>query len=405
MGRILYISQYVVTPDQPGGVRHWRHVRALADAGHEVTVITSKVLHTTREAPEEFAGRRSVRRVEDGIEVIRAYSSTGYGNDARSRAANHLSFSTYALPAALRTARPDVVLGSSPPLTVGVLGGVVAQLRRTRFILEVRDLWPESALATGLLTNPKAIVVMDRMARYCYGRADRVIALTEGIRDGVIAAGVPERAVALITNGIDPPDDAVDPSVVTLPVDDDTFVAMFVGQHGTYSSLFTVLEAAARLQDDPRLHIALVGDGDRKEELVARAGELGLRNVSFSGPIPKRDVPSWLARADACLLTYQDAPLFGGAMPNKLFDYMGAGRPIVAAIPDGEAARAIRAAGCGIVTPAEDPVALADALAALADDRDAARAMGSAGIAYVQAHYNRRELAARFVQVVESVLP
>lgn len=405
MGRILYISQYVVTPDQPGGVRHWRHVRALADAGHDVTVITSKVLHTTREAPEEFAGRRTIRRTEDGIDVLRAYSSTGYGNDARSRAANHLSFSAYALPAAMRTARPDVILASSPPLTVGVLGGLVSDVRRTRFILEVRDLWPESALATGLLTDPKAIAVMDRMATYCYRRADRVIALTEGIRDGVIGAGVPERAVTLITNGIDPPDGPIDPSVVELPVGPDAFVAMFVGQHGTYSSLFTVLEAAAQLADDPRIHIALVGDGDRKPDLIARAGELGLRNVSFSGPIPKRDVPSWLARADACLLTYQDAPLFGGAMPNKLFDYMGAGRPILAAVPDGEAARAVRAAGCGIVTPAEDAPALAAAIRSLAADRPAARAMGNAGVAYVHANHNRRELAARFVSVVESVLP
>jgi glycosyltransferase involved in cell wall biosynthesis len=404
MGRVLYISQYVVTPDQPGGVRHWRHVRALADAGHKVTVITTKVLHTTREAPGEFAGRRAVRRVEDGIEVIRAYSSTGYSNDAKSRAANHLSFSTYALPAAMRTARPDVVLGSSPPLTVGVLGGVVSQLRRTRFILEVRDLWPESALATGLLTDPKAIAVMDRMARYCYSRADRVIALTEGIRDGVIDAGVAPNAVKLITNGIDPPDTPIDPSVVDLPVGPDVFVAMFVGQHGTYSSLFTVLDAAKRLGGDRRVHIALVGDGDRKPDLIDYAQTLGLDNVSFSGPIPKRDVPSWLARADACLLTYQDAPLFGGAMPNKLFDYMGAGRPILAAIPDGEAARAIRAAGCGIVTPAEDPGALADALVSLADDRAAARTMGAKGVEYVQTNHNRRELAARFVQVVESVL-
>jgi glycosyltransferase involved in cell wall biosynthesis len=405
MGRILYISQYVVTPDQPGGVRHWRHVRALADAGHDVTVITSKVLHTTREAPIEFAGRGTVRRTEDGIDVLRAYSSTGYGNDARSRAANHLSFSTYAFPAAMRTARPDVILASSPPLTVGVLGGVVSRLRHTRFILEVRDLWPESALATGLLTNATAIAAMDRMARYCYARADRVIALTEGIRDGVIGAGVPANAVTLITNGSDPPDGPVDPSVVRLPVGPDTFVAMFVGQHGTYSSLFTVLEAAVRLSSDPRIHIALIGDGDRKAELMARAVELGLTNVSFAGPIPKRDVPSWLARADACLLTYQDAPLFGGAMPNKLFDYMGAGRPILAAVPDGEAARAVRAANCGIVTPAEDPDALAAALLRLAGDRQRARAMGAAGSEYVQTHYNRRELAARFVHVVESLLP
>jgi glycosyltransferase involved in cell wall biosynthesis len=282
---------------------------------------------------------------------------------------------------------------------------VVSRLRHTRFILEVRDLWPESALATGLLTNATAIAAMDRMARYCYARADWVIALTEGIRDGVIGAGVPANAVTLITNGIDPPDGPVDPSVVRLPVGPDTFVAMFVGQHGTYSSLFTVLEAAVRLSSDPRIHIALIGDGDRKAELMARAVELGLTNVSFAGPIPKRDVPSWLARADACLLTYQDAPLFGGAMPNKLFDYMGAGRPILAAVPDGEAARAVRAANCGIVTPAEDPDALAAALLTLAGDRQRARAMGAAGSEYVQTHYNRRELAARFVQVVESLLP
>jgi len=405
MGRILYISQYVVTPDQPGGVRHWRHVRALADAGHDVTVITSKVLHTTREAPEEFAGRRTVRRTEDGIEVVRAYSSTGYGHDARSRAANHVSFSSYAFPAAMRTARPDVVLASSPPLTVGVLGGVVSRLRRARFILEVRDLWPESALATGLLTDPKAIAVMERMANYCYRRADRVIALTEGIREGVVDAGVPANAVTLITNGIDPPDAPIDPGAVDLPVGPATFVAMFVGQHGTYSSLFTVLEAAARLQADPDIHIALVGDGDRKPDLMARAAELGLGNVSFAGPIPKREVPSWLDRADVCLLTYQDAPLFGGAMPNKLFDYMGAGRPIIAAVPEGEVARAVRAAACGIVTPAEDPTALADAVRELAADRERARRLGAAGTEYVHTHHNRRELAARFVQVVESVLP
>ncbi len=405
MGRILYISQYVVTPDQPGGVRHWRHVRALVDAGHDVTVITSKVLHTTREAPEEFAGRRTVRRTEDGIEVLRAYSSTGYGNDARSRAANHISFSSYAFPAAMRAARPDIVLASSPPLTVGVLGGVVSRLRRSRFILEVRDLWPESALATGLLTDPKAVAVMDRMAGYCYARADRVIALTEGIRDGVVDAGVPASAVTLITNGVDPPDGPIDPGVVDLPVGPEVFVAMFVGQHGTYSSLFTVLEAAARLRSDEHIHLALVGDGDRKADLVARAAELGLANVSFAGPIPKRDVPSWLDRADACLLTYQDAPLFGGALPNKLFDYMGAGRPIIAAIPEGEAARVVREAGCGRVTPAEDPAALADVITELARHRKRARRLGAAGFAYVQSHHNRRELSTRFVQVVESLLP
>jgi glycosyltransferase involved in cell wall biosynthesis len=239
-----------------------------------------------------------------------------------------------------------------------------------------------------------------RLERACYARADRIVALTEGIRDGVTANGAPPGCVSLITNGIDPD---LSPNGASPPLPEGAFVAMYVGQHGTYSALETVLDAAERLRADPRVRFVLVGGGDRKPALVRQAEGRRLGNVAFFDPVPKRDVAAWLARADVCLLPYQDRPLFAGALPNKTFDYLGAGRPIVAAVPEGELSALVRRAGCGLAVPPEDGAALAAAVGRLAADPAEAARMGRSGLDYVRAHYDRRELAARFVATVESL--
>ena len=401
MARVLYVSQYFVGADQPGGLRHWQHARALAAAGHDVTVLTTYVQHKERTVPERYRGRRVVREHEDGLTVVRTYSTPGYGRDLRSRLASYTSFAGWALLATARLPRPDVLVASSPPLTAAGAAALVARARRARLVLEVRDLWPDSAVAMGMVHSPAIISAARRLERFCYRSADRVVALTEGIRDGVIAQGTPAAKVELITNGIDLEIAANGPAPV--PVPDDAVVAMYVGAHGTYSALPTVLEAAGRLQRTRGdLRVVLVGGGDQKPALVQQARRDGLANVIFVDPVAKRDVPAWLARADVCLLPYQDNALFAGALPNKTFDYMGAGRPIVAAVRQGEVSRLLERAGCGVTVPPEDAAALADALARLADDRDGAARMGAAGAAYARAHYDRRALAARFVALVES---
>jgi glycosyltransferase involved in cell wall biosynthesis len=177
---------------------------------------------------------------------------------------------------------------------------------------------------------------------------------------------------------------------------------MYVGAHGTYSSLETVLDAADHLRGDD-VRLVLVGGGDRKPALVNEAGRRRLDNVDFVDPVPKREVPGWLARADACLLPYQDNELFAGALPNKAFDYLGAARPIVAAAPRGELTRMVELAACGVAVPPEDGAAMAGAIRALAADRPAARRMGERGRRYALEHYDRAALAARFVALVESI--
>jgi glycosyltransferase involved in cell wall biosynthesis len=403
VSRVLYVSQYFVRADQPGGVRHWQHTRALARAGHQVHVVTSYVQHKERTVPDRYRGRRVVHEVEDGIDVWRTYSTPGYGRDLRSRLASYGTFAWWAAIAALRAPRPDVVVASSPSLPSAAAAAAIARLRGARFLLEVRDLWPDSAIAMGLIRDRRAIAAARALERFCYARADRIVALTEGIRDGIVAQGVPPGRIVLITNGVDLEMTANGAGPAPAPVPADAFVAMYVGAHGTYSSLETVLDAAARLEDAPGVRLVLVGNGDRKPALVAEARRRGLANVAFVDPVPKREVPSWLARADACLLPYQDRPLFAGALPNKAFDYLGAGRPIVAAAPPGELTRLVERARCGIAVPPEDGAALAGAIRTLAADREAARRMGEAGRRHALEHYDRAALAARFVATVESL--
>ena len=405
MARVLYVSQYFVSGDQPGGVRHWQHCRALARAGHDVTVVTSYVQHKERTIPEEYRGRRIVRSTEDDLDVVRTYSTPGYGRDLRSRLSNYGTFALWSLIAELRLPRPDVVVASSPSLPAAAAAAGVARARRSRFLLEVRDLWPDSAVAMGLVTNPRVIGAARRMEHYCYRRADRIVALTEGIEEGVVQSGVvPAGRVTLITNGVDldvmpRASDAAD-----LPVADDAFVAMFVGAHGTYSSLETVLAAADLLRDDPAIQVVLVGGGDRKPALVEQAAAMNLTNVTFIDPVPKRQVPAYLARADLCLLPYQDRELFAGALPNKVFDYLGAARPILASAPVGELTRLVDRAHCGWNVAPEDPLAMAEAIRTAAADRAEARARGDNGRAYALEHYDRRALAARFVGLVDDLV-
>jgi len=404
VSRVLYISQYFVSADQPGGVRHWQHTRALARAGHDVSVVTSYVQHKERTVPERYAGRKMVHEVEDGLDVWRTYSTPGYGRDLRSRVASYGTFAWWSALASLRTPKPDVVVASSPSLPSAAAAAALARVRGARFLLEVRDLWPDSAIAMGLVNDTRTIAVARALEKYCYRRADRIVALTEGIRDGMIDLGVSPAKITLITNGVDLEIGGVEGAPpAPAPVPDDAFVAMYVGAHGTYSSLETVLDAADRLRDLPEARVVLVGGGDRKPSLVEEAERRKLDNVVFIDSVPKREVPAWLARADVCLLPYQDNPLFAGALPNKAFDYLGAARPIIAAAPTGELTAMVERAGCGVAVPPEDGAALAAAIRALAADREGARRMGASGRAYALEHYDRAALAARFVGVVESL--
>jgi glycosyltransferase involved in cell wall biosynthesis len=176
--------------------------------------------------------------------------------------------------------------------------------------------------------------------------------------------------------------------------------AGILGALGLANDIPTVLQSAARLNDQPDVHFLMVGDGKERPKLEALASQLGLRNVTFTGARPKLEMPEYLAASDACLAILQDIPMFRTTYPNKVFDYMAAGRPTVLAI-DGVIRQAVEAASGGIFVPPGNPEALAKAVRDLAKDPERTRAMGAAARAYVIRHFDRRQQAEEFVGLLK----
>jgi glycosyltransferase involved in cell wall biosynthesis len=400
--RLLWVNHFAIPPGEGGGTRHFELGRELVRRGWEVTVAASDLhVHTrryTRRASE--ADRRAIEETVDGVRFLWLWSAGYERNDWR-RARNWISFSRSLLRAAAEAGAPDVVIGSSPHLFAALAAERLARRRGVPFLFEVRDLWPESLVAAGGRRGP-AYLAMDLIARRLYARARKVLVLARGSAAYLARErGVPADRLAYVPNGVD----AAAFAAAARPARD-SLTLVYAGAHGPANGLDVVLGAAERLGDDPRVRFLLVGDGPAKAALKADAGARGLRNVEFRESVPKEAVPALLASADAGLMVLRDVPLFSfGVSPNKLFDYMGAGLPVVCNVP-GEVAGMVAAAGAGEQAADGSPEALAAAVRRLLARPPGARvAMGEAGRAWVSAEHGRDVLGARLDALLREALP
>jgi glycosyltransferase involved in cell wall biosynthesis len=312
------------------------------------------------------------------------------------RVVNFLSFAWQATVRGVRIADVDLVYASSTPLTTGLAGWAVSCLKRRPFFFEVRDLWPESAVVAGVLTNRGVIRVAEFFERLFYRSATKVVAVTEGIRAGVIRKGKSPDDVLFVPNGMD--DWMID--VTTTPPSDlpfnprEHFICAYVGAHGRWNRLETLLEAAARLRGS-RIRFLFVGDGDYKAELKRYADQLGLDNVAFHDPVAKKEIFDYLAQAHVASICTWDHEFQRMVLANKVFDYMAAACPIVGAAR-GETADLIERADCGWVVEPERPADLAALLERVSQLPPAEiRSKGVNGKTYVRRHYLRSSLADR----------
>jgi glycosyltransferase involved in cell wall biosynthesis len=282
-----------------------------------------------------------------------------------------------------------------------VTAWVVARLHGAKFLLEVRDLWPEFAVAVGVLRNPFLITASEWLERLLYRHADCVMVNSPGFVEHVRRLGAGR--VELVPNGADPAmfDAKADGSEFRRKHDlADSFVALYAGAHGMSNDLDVLIDAA-RLLDDSAIRIVLVGDGKEKPRLISRAKHMGLANVLFLPAVPKREMPAVLAGADAGIAILKPIEAYKTTYPNKVFDYMAAGRPVILAI-DGVIREVVEAADCGLYVRPGDPIALAQAARALAADRDRARRIGMNGRAYLEQHFSRSTIGERLIEVLES---
>lgn len=400
--RLLYFHQHFATPRGSTGTRSYEFARALIARGHQVTVVCGAHAHGGLELPYD-AGRGWHRGDVDGIDVISLPLAYANRDSLLRRGWTFLRFALRSVGLALRLDH-DLVFATSTPITAVIPGLAAKWFRGKPFVFEVRDLWPELPRALGL-RNPFVLGGMSLLEFLGYRSADACVGLSPGIVEGIRARASGRLSVAMIPNGCDL--EVFHPAKrarLALPgIGPEDFVAGFTGAHGVANGLDALLEVAAELKrrGDRRVKLAFIGDGKEKDRLAARAAERGLTNCLFFPPLPKAELGAITASLDCGLMVLKDVPAFyRGTSPNKFFDYLAAGIPVVNNYP-GWLARLIRDNECGIVVPPGDPAAFADALQRLAADPAACRAMGAAARALGEKEFARPLLASRFVDALE----
>ncbi len=396
---ILLIHQAFASLDEAGGTRHYELARVLTSSGHRVTVITGTVSYLSGRAERS----PSVEQ-EDGLTIRRVPLYSAYHRSFFHRLISFISFTWNAFWAGLKVKDVDIVWGTSPPIFQGLSAWALARWKRARFLFEVRDLWPRFAVAMGVIRNPLLIKASEALEAFLYSQADQLVVNSPGFTDHVRSRGA--KRVALIPNGADPlffqaaaPLNELRRSLGL----EDKIVILYAGAHGPANDLQVVLEAARLLQGS-MVHFLLVGDGKDKPRLQQLAASWGLENVTFLPPLPKRQMPALLSTVDIGLAILKPLDEYKTTYPNKVFDYMAAGLPVLLAI-DGVIRDVVEAAGCGIFIPPGNAKALAEASIKLACDPDLRRTMGGRGRTYLERHFDRRHLGERFRKLVEEMLP
>jgi glycosyltransferase involved in cell wall biosynthesis len=400
--RILYYHQHFSTRAGSTGTRSYEMARRLVASGHEVMVVCGSYGAADTGLTGPFA--RDVRRGSvDGIEVVELRLPYSNKDGFARRATTFLRFAARSVWLAL-TERYDLVFATSTPLTAGLPGIAGRWLRGKPFIFEVRDLWPELPREMGVIRNSLVLRLLDALEWLCYRSAQRLVALSPGIVSGIGRRGIPEHRIALIPNGCDL-DIFAGAAHAWRPdgVAATDLLAVFAGTHGMANGLDAVLDAAGELLRRARtdVKLVLVGDGHLKAKLMMRAERESLTNVLFHSPVSKGDLAGLLHEADIGLQILANVPAFYyGTSPNKFFDYIAAGLPVLTNYP-GWLADLITREQCGFAVRPEDPAAFADALEYAASHRAELKEMGRRARKLAMSEFDREDLGRKFVTWLE----
>ena len=399
---VLYFHQHFSTPRGAAGIRSYEMARHLVERGHAVTMVCGSFGLGQTGLDQPF--RRGCRRgMVDGIAVIEFDLSYSNRDGFLKRSLTFLRYAFGGLRVAL-SERYDLVFATSTPLTAGVPGIAGRWLRGKPFVFEVRDLWPELPRQMGVIQNPLALGALSALEWLSYRSAGRCIGLSPGIAAGIAGRGAPVHRIAMIPNGCDNGIFGSPPPAWRPPgVGPDDLLAVFTGTHGKANGLDAVLDAARVLQERGRhdIKLLLVGDGQLKPGLQKRAQAERLNNVLFHAPVNKERLAGLMAGADLGMQVLANIPAFYyGTSPNKFFDYIAAGLPVLNNYP-GWLAELITESNCGFAVPPDDPDAFADALERAAWDRPDLAAKGARAALLARSRFDRRLLAGQWVDWLE----
>lgn len=404
--RIILLMQFY---DPEPVYKGQRFAEKLSDMGYGVEVVTGFPNYPGGKVYDGYKIRPLKREHANGIDITRLALYPSHDSNRIGRILNYLSFAFSAFLYLLFLARrSDLIYAYHPPLTVGIVAAAAQIVRRTPIVLDIHDLWPDTLPATGMLTNPRLLRLVDRACNWLYRRATRIIVQSDGFKQLLIQRGVPKDKLVTVIGWSDE-------SAILQPADDEpagfpsdeSLRVLFAGNIGRAQALDSVIEAAARLAESGHERAAsflFLGSGLALDELKAQTQGAGLRNVTFLGRVPPSEVGGYFAAADCLLVHLRDDPLFAITIPSKTQAYLLAGKPILMAVK-GEASRLIETASAGITARPQDPSSIAEACLELARMPEAQRdELGAAGRAFYLRELSMDAGLAKFNAVFQAAL-
>src|SRR5215475_300536 len=351
--KILFITQYFYPETEVGGIRIAEIARHLRVRGHKPSVLTGFPNYPSGALHPDYRRKMWRGAYTEVVEGLRVSRVALYPSHSKSTMPRLVNYSTFAIAASMRTLTMsdfDVIVATSPPLTIGIptLAGSAAS--RIPFVLEVRDLWPESAVQLGYLQNPTARSLAYRLERFLYARASRIVCVSNGIRDDIVARGVPGEKCAVLTNGVDTnlfSPDARDQTVEQLKRVG-SIVGIYLGTLSAYHGLEHALDLLEQLRQSPHVKVIFSGGGSAESDFRRALDARQLKNAIFLPAPLRKHMPGLIASSDFCLAFVKESSFSRWLLSSKIFMYMACGRPIYAAAT-GETRRVIEEAGAGYV--------------------------------------------------------
>lgn len=399
--KVLYIHQYFVTPDEHGTSRSYWFAKKLVEKGFQVTMITST---------NEYKHKRAEIIDVEGIHVIYLKNEYSQYFSKVRKVYSFVTFVVRAIRQALKEKNVDLVFATSTPLTVGFIALVLKRIRKWKYVFEVRDLWPEFPIQIGAIKNSLLIRILRKLEKTIYQKAEHIIALSPGMAEGVLNCGIPESKVTIITNmskgDLFYPRERTGEQFLKYGIDKTKFNVAHVGAMGVANGLDTLVQTACVLQEERRddsINFVIAGDGATLPALRQQVENLGLRNVKFIGEYNTYETSEILNCCDMSLVSFKNLPILYTNSPNKLFDSLSAGKPIIVNSA-GWTKRLVEDFDCGFYVNPEKPDDLADKLLIISKDKSKLEEYARNSRKVSLEKFDKSILTCKFVSVINSVL-
>ncbi|WP_040411710.1 glycosyltransferase family 4 protein [Desulfosporosinus sp. OT] len=398
--RILMLTQYFPPESGAAQVRLKELAKGLQGNGHKVTVVTAFPNHPSGVIPPNYRGRWRMKDEIDGIPVWRTWIYPVQRGRFWKRLLNYFSFVFSSFWGLSKAGKQDVLFFESPPLFLGITALVYGWLTRTRIIMNISDLWPESAVALGLVNSRWMIRAAEGLEKLLYRKAWKISSQTEGIRTSLVQRGVPEDKVTFLPNGVNldlfAPRKRDEEMARKLALKEEDFVLIYAGTMGYAQGLESIIRTAELLKDKQGFRFLFVGDGTEKPMLEALTKEKKLSNVSFVDFQPVQEMPRYFSLSSASIVPLKKNKLFEGARPSKMFPALGSAVPVIYS-GEGEAAELVLSSGGGVVVEPENSEALAQAIIELKENPNR-QEMGRQGRQFVKDNYTWSQIIQRWLK-------